>query len=572
MVDFDYKTFCKTIPHKAGVYQMFDIKNKLLYVGKAKNLHKRVSSYFLIKNHSLRIHNLVTQIADIKIIITNNETEALLLEYNLIHNFKPYYNILLKDDKSYPYLLLSQHNFPSLASYRGTKKQDGLYFGPFANGKALYDTKMLLQKIFKLRQCSDHVFKSRSRPCLQYQIGRCFAPCVGLINQQEYNNYVEFVKLFLQGKNKELIKNIENLMLQESQNLNFAQASIYRDQLLSLKHISQQQCIISTSDINLDVLAVITQNQFVIIDILFIRHGLVLGNKNYVHEIDRELTNLQDFITTFLIQYYAKANMSFTFPQKIMLNIELSAQEIQAISDTIFTLTQQNIQLIKHTTKNKLYQQWMQLAFTNAENNLMQKITQHVDFTTVFHELQQVLFLQSNIQFIECFDVSHHSGEATVVSQVVFDVKGEVKEKYRRYNVKHAKHNDDYGALKEVLQRRFAIFDKISKNDEENLTEIYLPNVVIIDGGKGQLDVAKDVLMQLKNQKIWNNLVLLSIAKGEKRKSGAETIYFWHNDNITTISSLSQVAFNFLLHIRDEAHRFAITGQRKKMRKNRMKT
>lgn len=565
MLNFDYKTFCKTIPHKSGVYQMFDEKNKLLYVGKAKDLRKRVTSYFLNKNHTLRIHNLVAQIADIKIIITNNESEALLLEYNLIKNSKPYYNILLKDDKSYPYLLLSEHDFPALSSYRGAKTQHGIYFGPFVNGKAIYETKMLLQKIFKLRQCSDHVFKSRSRPCLQYQIGRCFAPCVGLINQEEYSRYVDFVKLFLQGKNADLVHNIEKLMIQEAKSLNFNQAGIYRDQLTSLKHVTQQQCIISSSNVNLDVLAIIIKNQFVIIDILFVRNGLVLGNKSYVHEIDCELIALNDFVTTFIIQYYAKSyakpNINFILPQKIMLNIQFTPQEYNAIHDVIFTLTQQDVQIIKHTTKQTLYKQWMSLAIANAENNLMQKLTQHVDLTVIFHELQRELFLLTEIQYIECFDVSHHGGEATVVSQVVFDVNGEVKDKYRRYNVKYAKSSDDYGALREILSRRFAVCDSVPL--------AYIPDVLIIDGGKGQLDIAREVLSNIKNQEVLKTMTLLSIAKGDGRKRGAETIYFWHNETLLTLL-LSQIAFNFLLRIRDEAHRFAITGQRKKMRKQRI--
>lgn len=562
MSTFDHSNFLKNVPHKPGIYQMFNAQQKLLYVGKAKDLRKRVASYFRITGQLPKTQSLVAQIADIKIIVVGSETEALLLEYNLIKTFKPHYNILLRDDKSYPYLFLSHHEFPCLSVYRGAKKAAGEYFGPFASGQAVHETRMLLQRIFKLRQCQDSVFKARSRPCLQYQIGRCSAPCVRFISAEEYARNVGFVRLFLTGKSKVIISQIKKLMQEASQQLDFELAAYYRDQLTNLRQVQQQQCVIYGAD-NIDVVVVIEQAGFFCIDVLLIRNGLVLGNKTFVHELND--TNVhQEKIASFLTQYYANQN-AVNLPQRVVTNVILEPKNRAAIIEALQQITEQKIQILPKITRN-IHKQWLQLALTNAELVLQQQVAQRIDLSKVFFELQQILSLAHKVQRIECFDVSHHSGEATVVSRVVFTAEGVCKEEYRRYNIKNAAAGDDYAALHEALTRRFYHSDTISEELKTADSRQVLPNVLMIDGGKGQLQVAANILTERQK----TDIAVLAVAKGEGRKRGAETIYFLHNNKIINLT-LPQAAFNFLLRVRDEAHRFAITGQRQKMRKTRAK-
>lgn len=561
MSTFDHSKFLKNVPHKPGIYQMFNAQQKLLYVGKAKDLRKRVASYFRITGQLPKTQSLVAQIADIKIIVVGSETEALLLEYNLIKTFKPRYNILLRDDKSYPYLFLSHHEFPCLSVYRGAKKEAGEYFGPFASGQAVHETRMLLQRVFKLRQCQDSIFKARSRPCLQYQIGRCSAPCVRFVSAEEYARNVEFVRLFLTGKSKVIINQIKKLMQEASRQLDFEQAAYYRDQLANLRQVQQQQCVIYGVD-NIDVVVIIEQTGFFCVDVLLIRNGLVLGNKTFVYEIN-DANVIQEKLASFITQYYANQNV-VNLPHRVITNVILEPKNRSAIIEALRQITEQKIQILPKITRN-IHKQWLQLALTNAEYILQQQVALQADLSKTFFELQQILSLEQKIQKIECFDVSHHSGEATVVSRVAFTPKGVCKEEYRRYNIKNAATGDDYAALHEALTRRFYHSDTISEEAKSIDDRQALPDVLMIDGGKGQLQVAARILAEQRKA----DIAVLAVAKGEGRKRGAETIYFLHNSKIINLT-LPQAIFNFLLRVRDEAHRFAVTGQRQKMRKARV--
>ena len=431
------------------------------------------------------------------------------------------------------------------------------------------ETQLLLQRLFKLRQCQDSVFKARSRPCLQYQIGRCSAPCVSYISAADYAFSVEFVRLFLSGKSKLITRQIKKLMQEAAEQQNFEQAAYYRDQLFNLQKVQQQQCVIhGVADV--DTVVIIFEAGIVCVDVLTVRHGLVLGNKTFVYELTTK-DNILDELASFITQYYARAK-TLNLPQRIITNIALdqalSTAIVTAIREIHFSQTDfKNIakmEIISRATR-KVHKQWLQLALTNAEQVLQQHLSNYTDLVKILEDLQKCLFLTQKINRIECFDVSHCSGEATIVARVVFTEDGPCKSAYRRYNIKHASSGDDYASLREALMRRFVVRSGEQQNEivQSGEDENDIPSILIIDGGKGQLQVAAEVVAQKTGNM---PLVLLSVAKGEGRKRGAEKIYFLHENKIVELG-LEQAVFNFLLRVRDEAHRFAITGQRQKMRK-----
>jgi excinuclease ABC subunit C len=572
MTILNVKEILKNIPHKPGIYQMLSEHREVLYVGKAKDLRKRVASYFRCTVQHPRTIAFLAQVVDIVTIITGSETEALLLEYSLIKSLKPRYNILLKDDRSYPYLFLPQHPFPPLTIYRGSQKEPGFYFGPFPSAYAAHDTRLLLQKIFRLRLCSDSMFKNRSRPCLQYQIGRCAAPCVGLISQDQYARNVSFVKMFLSGKSKTIIHDITTLMQNASQSLDFEQAALYRNQLASLQEIQKQHNIIQPHG-DIDILAVAANNGHTCIDILIVRSGMVLGNQTFYEEY-LDVIPPHERLINFLTQYYLRhSTTTAKLPQRLLTSLKLTATESKSLEDGIAQLLQQHIKIIRSAT-TKQYKQWLTLAIANAEHKLQQKMTtqQQENFAERFKELNTTLSLAAQPTRITCFDVSHHGGEATVVAAIVFGINGVIKDEYRRYNIKLADASDDYGALREALQRHFTAKIKLSA------TSTSAQDLLIIDGGKGQLQVATTILEQYQ----LTNLPILAIAKGDGRKIGNETIYFMpppkaqpsttsHSKHkFIQLADLPSQLFMFLLRIRDEAHRFAIASQRNNLRKRRL--
>jgi len=582
MLQLNAKDFLKNIQHRSGVYQMLNERQEVLYVGKAKDLRQRLASYFRNAGQHPRTLYFLKKVVAITTIVTANEAEALLLEYSLIKSLRPRYNILLKDDKSFPYLFLSSHQYPFLMVCRGTQKESGIYFGPFSDSQSVHETLSLLQKIFKLRKCSDNIFNRRSRPCLQYQIGRCSAPCVGNISVAEYARQVGFVKMFLTGRSRSIVKDMAQLMVVAARQLEFEQAAIYREQLVALKAVQQRQYIIHGSG-DIDVVALVVASGYFCIDVLTVRNGLVLGNKNFCDEC-LDFVDQQEILLTFLMQYYLRPNVTSApvtvaskaisiaksiatsaiagLPHQLLLNVKLTAD---ASSTLTKALKHTKLRILDNKTNNKKYRQWLQLTNANAEHGLQRRLMSNVNFVVGFTELQQALSLSVMPRHVACFDVSHHGGEATVVACVVFAVTGALKGQYRRYNIKAVAANDDYGALREGLQRHFMNVRSADdgSGDNANSDELKLPELLLIDGGKGQLRVAMAVLAELNI----SDVVILGIAKGDDRKVGTEKIYSAPTQNLVHLPSR---AMSLVLRIRDEAHRFAIATQRNTVRRRRV--
>ncbi|MBL4647437.1 MAG: excinuclease ABC subunit UvrC [Gammaproteobacteria bacterium] len=526
------------LPTCAGVYQMFDIEQQLIYIGKAKNLRKRVSSYFSQHNSSAKAQLLAKKICDIQTIITSTEKEALLLEHTLIKKHRPRYNISLRDDKSYPYIYLnSQHAFPNLMSYRGMRHRPGRYFGPYPHGGSVNETLQLLQKLFKIRSCRDSFFKHRSRPCLQYQIKRCKAPCVDFISSEDYSHDLAQAILFLEGKSQEVITNVAEKMEQAAEHLEFEKAQEYRDLIRDLRHVQQQQHVV-TGYADADIIAIATQGRLACINYMILREGQLTAQYNFFPQLPSS-TDHQEILSAFLSQHYLSAT---TISKEII--IAQAVLEQQTLQTVLSEQVKHKVIITIPKRGKKL--QWLSLAKANAEQALQQKLLARASQQQRMQALQTLLQLPQLPQRLECFDISHTMGEATVASCVVFNNEGPLKSDYRRFNIEGITAGDDYAALHQALTRRY-------KNTE------HLPEVLIIDGGKGQLKQAQEVLTELHI----DNIVLLSIAKGSSRKAGLETI--WRaNTSQALLMDEYPLAFTLLQHIRDEAHRFAISAHRQR--------
>jgi excinuclease ABC subunit C len=542
---FDHKSFLSSLPSLPGVYQMFDADGNVLYVGKAKNLHKRVTSYFTRKIVESKTLALLEQLDHITVTLTRNENEALLLESNLIKEFRPRYNILLRDDKSYPYLYLSAHeDFPRLDFHRGAKKMPGRYFGPYPSAAAVRETLTLLQKLFKLRQCSDSFFANRSRPCLQYHIKRCTAPCVGYIDAKSYLNNVKHAVLFLEGKNSEIIEDLAKKMEASSANLEYEVAARYRDQIISLRRIQERQYVNSHAG-NTDVIAIASAINVVCIQVLSIRNGRLIGSKSYFPNIPKGVDE-PEVLSAFLPQYYLNPIRGEVLPERVLLNIKLPDKEW--IEAALSEKLQKKISFADVVRgKNR---QWLQMAITNAEHTLQSQLAGKASYYRRMEALQQAFHLANMPQRLECFDVSHTHGEATVASCVVFNVEGPLKKDYRRFNIEGIKKGDDYAALHQALTRRYT---RLKSGEGE------LPDILFIDGGKGQLHQAEIVLEELQI----SGVILVAIAKGPERKAGLETLFISGGEMPLHLKPDS-LAMHLVQQIRDEAHRFAITWHRQK--------
>ena len=538
---FNTAQFLKTLPSKPGVYQMIDNTQKIIYVGKAKNLKRRVSSYFQKQAVHPKTELMISKIADINIIITHSENEALIFEQNLIKELRPRYNILLRDDKSYPYIVLTEDSaFPRLSSYRGAKRKDSRYFGPFTSGLAVKDSVQFLQKTFQIRNCTDSFFSNRSRPCLQYEIKRCSAPCVGYISPEAYQAQVDKARLFLQGKNQVLLQTLATEMEQAATNLNFEHAAQLRDQLNKLRQVQEQQHVEGTAG-DYDVLAIVVQDDKTIISILSVRAGKVNGNQNYFPRVPAIATQ-NETVAAFISQYYLNSN---SVPRNILVNV--LPDEVDWLTSALSEQALHKVNIMQPQRGDKM--QWLDMATRNAQHTLatalQQENVQHLRLSA----LQQQLNLTSQIEQIECFDISHHQGTATVASCVVYGSEGFSRNDYRRFNIKDVVGGDDYAALRQAIERRY------KRILEEQLA---LPNIVIIDGGRGQLQQAIDIFTELKIE----NVTLLSISKGPGRK--AEYDQLWRViDGKSQELMLEGAARLLIQEIRDEAHRFAITGHKK---------
>ncbi|OGT47026.1 MAG: excinuclease ABC subunit C [Gammaproteobacteria bacterium RIFCSPHIGHO2_12_FULL_41_15] len=540
----------KSFPTQPGVYVMYNDAGKILYVGKAKNLYNRLKTYFQKNVSSLKTKALMSHVTDIKTTITETENEALLLEANLIKQYAPKYNVLLRDDKSYPYIYLStQDVFPRLDVYRGPRKKMGEYYGPFASASIVRETITFLQKMFKLRQCSDSFFRHRSRPCLQYQINRCTAPCVNKINQKDYAKQVEQVRLFLQGKSEVIVADLTDKMQIAAKKQEYERAAFFRDQIVQLRQIQNQQTM-SVGEGDVDVLAIIHEQSIAVVCVLQIRSGKLLSKKIFQPDVPKSVS-LGEALEQFIPQYYLLLTHYDSLPSKVVLNETVPNKTW--LENALMSALKHKIQITQST---RGYQgKWLKLAAINAKYSLQQELLEKDSFSEQFSALQKMLQLPAEVNRIECFDVSHTLGESTVASCVVCTPEGALKSDYRRYNIKDITGGDDYASIKQVLTRRYK---KVIEN------KAVLPDVILIDGGKGQIKVAAEVLAELNITQV----LLLSIYKGDQRKAKNDRLLSWQEGQSVSLH-FNHEGMRVLQFVRDEAHRFAITAHRAQQVKKR---
>lgn len=537
----DVAAFLAVCSSHPGVYRMFDAEARLLYVGKAKNLKKRLSSYFRKTGLAPKTAALVAKIARIETTVTANETEALLLEQTLIKASRPPYNILLRDDKSYPYVLLSEGDFPRLSLHRGGKKAKGRYFGPYPSAGAIRESLNLLQKTFMVRQCEDSYFDNRTRPCLQYQIKRCKGPCVGLVEPAEYAEDVRRSVMFLEGRSNALADELSGAMETAAQALEFERAAELRDQMALLRRVQDQQSMEGGSG-DVDVVAAIVNPGGACVHLISVRGGRVLGSKNFFPQVAIEEEG-SEVLSAFLAQYYL-GSQERDLPREVIVNCV--HDDFPLLISAISESRQIEFGIVHRVRGTRA--RWQQMAVTNAEQALISRLANRQHLAARFAALAKALQLDELPQRLECFDISHSSGEATVASCVVFGPEGPLKSDYRRYNIEGVTPGDDYAAMHQALTRRFSR----AKEGEGKL-----PDILLVDGGKGQLKMAQEVMQELAVPK----LILLGVAKGVTRKPGLETLYLNDAAHEFTLPGDSP-ALHLIQQVRDEAHRFAITGHR----------
>ena len=551
--EFDYRRFLKVVTEQPGVYRMTDNTGCIIYVGKAKNLKKRLSSYFRTNVDSAKTRALVSNIADIQITVTLTETEALILEHNLIKQHRPKYNILLRDDKSYPYIFLSSHAHPRLDLHRGARKQKGEYFGPYPSGYAVKESLHAMQKIFPIRQCEDSFYANRSRPCLLYQLKRCSGPCVpGLVSDAQYMEQVNLARMFLQGKDQQVIALLANKMEQASTELRFEDAAKLRDQIQNMRKIQEQQSVSGNIFDDLDIIGTAIRNGIASVHVLFIRQGKVLGSRNYFPSLPAD-SDISELLYAFVQQFYLSDISGKQFPKEIILDHELEDED--SLSEMLSQISGTKVRITSRTRSERA--RYCQLATTNAEAALNSKLAHKTTVEQRFRQLQEILNLSNPVQRMECFDISHTQGEATVASCVVFDREGPRNSEYRLYNIEGITPGDDYAAMKQALFRRFS-----KQQDAEKI-----PDILFIDGGLGQLKQAESVLSDLTHL-VQKQPLLIGIAKGESRKPGLETLIFGNTHEEIHLPA-DMPALHLIQHIRDESHRFAITGHRQRRNKKR---
>ena len=543
---FDPKPILKTLPNLPGVYRMMNATDEVIYVGKAKDLKKRVSSYFNKNLASPRTRMMVSHIAKIETTVTHNEAEALLLENNLIKGLMPRYNVVFRDDKSYPYILLSGDEYSRLAFHRGAQRKGNQYFGPFPNSLAVRESIQLLQKVFKLRTCENTVFANRSRPCLQHQIERCTAPCVGLITDEDYNNDVHQAAMFLQGKTNEVIDALGEQMNSAAANQEYELAVVFRNRMQALRQVQAKQFVSDFNVSDADVIACAELQGQHCINLVMIRGGRHLGDRSYMPKhTDGE--SLETSMAAFLAQHYVAQNT----PPLIVVGVKI---ETALIEEVLSELAGRKIKINTNAIGDKRV--WLKMAQTNAELALGQRAATSANQAAKLLALREALNLPESTERIECFDISHTLGEATVGSCVVFD-KGDMQNsEYRRYNVTGITPGDDYAAMRDVLTRRYK---KVAAGEGVR------PDLIFIDGGKGQLGVAVEVMSEVG----LSDILLVGIAKGEERRPGLETMIFSDTGEMLNLEKDNK-GLHLLQQIRDEAHRFAITGHRAKRAKARM--
>jgi excinuclease ABC subunit C len=546
MSAFDSAAFLKNLTSQPGVYRMYSQQDDVIYVGKAKNLKKRVSSYFRTNVDNAKTRSLVSQIAHMDVTVVNSETEAFLLENNFIKKYKPRYNVVMRDDKSYPFIFLSDHEHPRLSFHRGPQKKKGEYFGPYPSAWSVRESLRSMQRIFPVRQCEDSYYRARSRPCLQYQMQRCSAPCVeGYVSDEEYKEQVNFARLFLKGKNQQVIGSLVENMEKASESLNFEAAARYRDQINALRKVQERQWVAGTQD-EMDVFGFAFKGNMACIQVMFIREGQLLGSKAFFPKVPT-IADENEVFESFFLQFYLAGNK--TIPKQIVLANTLSDES--AISTVLSSEAGHKVTFFKGAREEK--RQYLELAQTNAESALDAQYSQQKSVFARYLDLEAAMEVDSPIQRMECFDISHTSGEQTVASCVVFNREGPLKSDYRRYNIEGITPGDDYAAMAQALKRRYKSVKEVQK----------IPDLLLIDGGKGQLAQAESFFEDWPHDK---KPMLLGVAKGTTRKPGLETLILAGSHDVLPMDSHSP-ALHLIQHIRDESHRFAITGHRNRRQK-----
>jgi excinuclease ABC subunit C len=544
---FEVKTFLGNLTHRPGVYRMLDAKHRVIYVGKARDLKKRVSSYFNRSQASSKTAAMMAKMARVEVTVANTEAEALLLEYSLIKRHKPRFNVLLRDDKSYPYIYAStDHTFPRLRFHRGPRRGKGRYFGPYPSTRAVRQTLNELEKLFLIRNCKDSFFNNRTRPCLQYQIKRCTAPCVELVSAEQYREDIDAAIQFLEGKNKTVVDTFVRRMEAASTSQDYEQAARFRDQIARLKEIEARQIVKRSDRKDLDILGFASNGAMHCVTVLFIRNGSIVGSRDHFPKLPGE-TDKQKILNAFVAQYY----LGREAPPEIIL--ETAIEDADLLQAELSARAGHKVAIRSRVRGDRAG--WLKMARTNAEQGLSLKAASNATIRRQFAALGEVLNLDEAPQRLECFDVSHTSGEATVASCVVFNTAGPLKSDYRRFNLQPDSAGDDYAAMAEALRRRYA---RVKKG------EVPMPDVLFVDGGKGQLAEAVKVLADL--QLDW--LTVVAVAKGRARRAGAERLLRPGSDRAQSLAPDSP-ALLLIQQIRDEAHRFAITGHRQRRAKAR---
>ena len=538
---FDHKQFIASLPRRPGVYRMFGADQELLYVGKARSLKDRVGSYFVAGNVQPKVQALVRQITAIEVTVTNSETEALLLEYNLIKAHKPRFNIVLRDDKTYPYIHLdTAHEFPRLVFYRGSRSAPGRYFGPFPNAGALRDTLNQLQKLFRIRNCRDSFFANRSRPCLQHQIGRCSAPCVGLISREDYAEDIAAAVKVLDGHSDEVNAQLQARMAEAGSRLQFERAAQVRDQLAALKRIQAQQVVTAEAERDVDVFALVEEGGEYALGVMLIRGGRNLGTSSYFPRA--VLAEAGDALSSFIMQYYADTEL----PAEVLTDRPL--EDAAALAEALSGRAARAVQV--RAPVRGMGVRWVELTRDNALQGLRMRFTQRAGMEEMLADLARELDMPEPPARMECFDISHSGGEGTVASCVVFGPEGPLKKEYRRFNITGITPGDDYGALRQALERRYR---RVGEG------EVPAPDLLLIDGGLGQIGQVHGVLQGLG----FGDLELVGVAKGPDRRPGQERLFVFGSPTAVILEARSP-ALRLVQRIRDEAHRFAITGHRKR--------
>ncbi|MEE4381622.1 MAG: excinuclease ABC subunit UvrC [Pseudomonadales bacterium] len=549
---FDHEAFLKTLTRRPGVYRMVAADGTVLYVGKARDLRARVSSYFRGSGLTAKTLAMVARIADIQVTVTGSEAEALLLEQSLIKAERPPYNVVLRDDKSYPFIQLTPHeDFPRLRFYRGARnRRQGRFFGPYPSAGAVRETLGVLQKLFQIRNCTDSYFRNRSRPCLQYQIGRCTAPCVGFVTAEEYGQDVRRAVLFLEGRSREVTEELEGAMEQAATDLDFERAARYRDRIAQLRRVQQQQDVVG-ADQDVDVIVGVQQPGGICVQVMSIRGGHLLGSRDWFPR-DELGEGLEAVLAAFVAQYYVgEGGAVREIPKEIVTSHPL--EDAALLAAALGEVAGRRVRVTGQVRGQRA--RWVRLAQANAEQSLALHLADKENVRGRMAALAEGLALDAPPQRLECFDISHTRGEQTVASCVVFDGNGPLKSDYRRFNIEGITPGDDYAAMEQALRRRYTRLKK---------GEAPLPDVLFIDGGRGQLAQARRVLEELEVE----GVRLIGVAKGTTRRAGLETLIDGADGRELALAPTGP-AMHLIQHIRDEAHRFAITGHRQRRGKQR---